>query len=92
MFGVKISKRIDLVKQKLTTTLILALLDFDLLFEIETNATGIGIGVVLKQEGMVIAYFSEKQSDARKKWTTYEQEFYGVVRAFKHWEYYVVQK
>lgn len=65
-------------KTKLTTAPILTLPDFDLLFEVNTDAHGIGIGIVLKQEGRVIEYFSEKLNDARKKWTIYEQELSSI--------------
>lgn len=64
--GMKDSKSFDLVKQKLITTLILALPYFDLLFAIEIDAFGIGIEIVLKLEGRVIDYFSGKLSDARR--------------------------
>lgn len=39
-----------------------------------------------------MAFFSEKLSEARKKWSTYDQEFYAVVRALKQWEHYLVQR
>ncbi|KAL5550235.1 hypothetical protein UlMin_000411 [Ulmus minor] len=51
-----------------------------------------GIGVVLSQEGRPLEFFSEKLSEARQKWTTYEQELYAIVRACQHWEHYLVQK
>ncbi|GJU47199.1 transposon ty3-I gag-pol polyprotein [Tanacetum coccineum] len=77
-------KSFAIIKEKLCTTPVLALLNFDKLFMVECDACGVGIGAVLSQEGRPIAYFSEKLSDARKKWSTYDQEFYAVFRALKH--------
>ena len=50
------------------------------------------IGAVLSQEGCPVAFYSEKLSEPRKKWTTYELEFYAVVRALYAWEHYLIQK
>jgi len=44
------------------------------------------IGDVLNQEGRPITYFSEKLSDAWKKFPTNVKVFYATVRALKHWQ------
>ena len=58
--------------------------NFDKLFVVECgDAYGLEIGVVLSHEGRSVVYFYEKHIEARQKWSTYDQEFYAVVRALK---------
>ncbi|XP_031120876.1 uncharacterized protein LOC116024113 [Ipomoea triloba] len=80
------------LKEKLINAPVLALLDFSKPFELQCDASGVGIGAVLSQGGRPIAFYSEKLSSAREKWSTYEQELYAVVRALHTWRHYLLSQ
>ncbi|PKI68240.1 hypothetical protein CRG98_011376 [Punica granatum] len=82
----------EIIKEKLCATPIIALLDFSKTFEIECDASGVGVGVVLMQDKCLIVYFSEKLSGASLNYLTYDKEFYALIRALETWEHYLLPK
>jgi hypothetical protein len=63
----------DELKRLLTSAPLLALPDFNKQFQIECDASCIGIGGVLMQEAHPIAYFSKKNYGARLNYHDYDK-------------------
>jgi hypothetical protein len=67
------------LKKCLTEAPILILPGFTKTFEVECDASGIGIGGVLMQQGKPIAYFSEKLGGAQLNYFVYDKKLYALV-------------
>ncbi|XP_044489106.1 uncharacterized protein LOC123213696 [Mangifera indica] len=79
----------NILKEKLTNAPLLCLPNFDKIFEVECDVSGIGIGDVLMQDFKPIAYFSEKLSGTALNYPTYDKKLYALVRTLQTWQHYL---
>jgi len=91
-WGQEQANAFETLKDKLTKAPILTLLNFAKTFEIECDASNIGIGAILIQEGHPIAYFSEKLKWSHLNYSTYDKKLYALIRALQNWQHYLFPK
>lgn len=68
---------------------VLRLPDFNLHFTIETEASELGIGVVLTQEKRPIAYICQGFSERGRAKFVYERDLLAIVFAVTKWKHYL---
>jgi hypothetical protein len=73
----------DELKRWLINAPLLAFPDFSKQFEIACDASGLGIGGVLMQEGRPIAYFSKMLNGAQLNYPVYDKELYALVHVLR---------
>ncbi|KAJ9525170.1 hypothetical protein QJQ45_020696, partial [Haematococcus lacustris] len=84
-FGGSELEAFDGLKEALCSAPVLALPDFSKPFVVCTDASLVGTGGVLMQDGRPIAYTSKKMSPAEMRYATGEQELLGIIRAVREW-------
>ena len=86
----KAEEAFELLKQTMMQAPVLALPNFQLLFVVECDASGNGLGAVLMQEQRPIAYFSTALNGKRLLLSTYEKELMALVLTVKKWRPYLL--
>jgi hypothetical protein len=80
----------NILKVKIIERPILILPNFGKTFQVRCDASGVAIGAFLSQDNRTIAYFSEKMNETKRKYFTYDKEFYSIIQALKKWRHYLV--
>ena len=71
------------LKKKLTSAPLLVLPNFDKTFEIECDASGLGIDGVLMQDGKPLIYLSKKLNETTLNYSIYDKELFALVRTLQ---------
>ncbi|XP_015953413.1 uncharacterized protein LOC107477848 [Arachis duranensis] len=90
LWSTQASAAFQRLKDAITSQPVLALPNFELPFELETDASGIGIGAILKQGKHRIAYFSKKLSATMQQQSAYVREFYAIIEAVAKFRHYLL--
>jgi hypothetical protein len=77
------------LKHKLVNAPILSLSESGKRFTVYTDASRIGLGCVLMQDGKVIAYGSRQFKKHERNYPTHDLELAAVVFALKSWRHYL---
>jgi hypothetical protein len=76
-------QNLQILKKNIMEQPVLDFPNFDKYFQVDIDASGTAIGVVLSQEQRPIAYFSEKLNEDKQKYSSFDKEFYAIVQALK---------
>ena len=79
----------QILKEKLTTAPILSLPEGSGHFVIYSDASRVGLGYVLMQNGKVIAYGSRKLKDHERNYATHDLELAAILFALNLWRHYL---
>ena len=77
------------LKERLITAPVLSLPVDDAKFVVYCDASKLGLGCVLMQEGKVIAYASRQLKEYEQRYPTHDLELAAVVFALKIWRHYL---
>ena len=83
----------DMLKAELIKAPVLAFPDFGpkaFSFELHTDASAVGIGAVLEQDGRVIAYASRSLSSPERNYSVIQRECLAIMYALKQFRHYLL--
>jgi hypothetical protein len=88
----KKQKSFNILKEKISIALVLALSNLQQPFEIKTYVNRYTMGAVLMQYRKPISYHSETFNQVVVNYPTYDKEFYALVQSVKKWKHYLLGK
>jgi hypothetical protein len=91
-WGGKQQHAFNTLKEKISSTPVLALQNLSQPFEIQRDASNYAMGAILLQYGKPICFHSETFNGAVINYPTYEKELYALVQSVKKWKHYLLGK
>lgn len=88
VWGANSDHSFDALKTALTNTPVLKLPNFSQKFVVQTDASSVGAGAILLQEGHPIAYFSKQLGPRMQLASAYSQEMWDIMEAIRKWRQY----
>jgi hypothetical protein len=80
------------LKKRLTTAPVLVMSNMEKPFSMYCDASGQGLGCVLKQDGRVVVFASRQLREHEVNYPTHDLELATVVHALKIWRHYLIGK
>lgn len=71
---------------------VVATIDEDKPFLVETDASNVAIAATLNQEGRPVAFFSRSLSPTEVKYPSIEKEACAIIEAIRYWKHYLSSK
>jgi hypothetical protein len=84
-------KKLQWIEKSLTTTLVLTFPDTRKDFTMYCDASRWGLGYVLMQEGIVVAYASRQLKSHEQNYPTHDLELVAMVHALKIWRHHLIR-
>ena len=78
------------VEKCLTTAPVLRLPDIHKKFQVYCDASRLGLGCVLMQEGKVVSYASRQLKTHALNYATHDLELAAIVHALKTWRHFLI--
>jgi hypothetical protein len=91
-WGGKKKKTFDALKEKISSSPVLALPNLRQPFDIQTDARNYAMGAVLLQHGKPICFHSKTFNGVVINYPTYDKELYALVQSVKKWKHYLLGK
>ena len=80
------------MKQKISSELVLVLLDLRQTFKIQMDASDYAMGAILLQHGKPISFHFEIFNGVVTNYPTYDKELFALVQSVKKWKNYLMGK
>jgi hypothetical protein len=84
-------KSFEELKERVTTAPVLIMPNIRKGFDVYCDASHLGLGCVLMQEGKVIAYASRQLQKHEKNYPMHDLELTTIVHALKIWRHYMIE-